>query len=139
MQATGITLKELASSLDSPRSLERRRNQGRLARFESGRLYRLACIFALRSTRIGGEGAVTRWLKRPNAALGGPYAARIQGHRTGWPAMDIPLYRPRGFRDSISARMIEYFVHIDPGDPPPELAAHAPAPEAFPYDSRFFK
>src|ERR1035438_4962771 len=44
----GLTLKELASSLDlSPRSLQRRRQRGRLARFESDRLYRLARIVAL--------------------------------------------------------------------------------------------
>ncbi|MGC2531903.1 MAG: antitoxin Xre-like helix-turn-helix domain-containing protein, partial [Candidatus Sulfotelmatobacter sp.] len=43
MQASGLTLKELADALDlSPRSLQRRRRSGRLARFESDRLYRLA-------------------------------------------------------------------------------------------------
>lgn len=42
MQAAGLTLKELADALDlSARSLQRRR-RGRLARFESDRLYRLA-------------------------------------------------------------------------------------------------
>ena len=40
MRASGLTLKELAGALDlSPRSLQRRRRSGRLARFESGRLY----------------------------------------------------------------------------------------------------
>lgn len=48
MQAGGLTLKELATSLDlSPRSLQRRRREGRLARYESDRLYRLARINAL--------------------------------------------------------------------------------------------
>jgi hypothetical protein len=47
MQGAGITLKELASSLDlSARSLQRRR-AGRLAGYESDRLYRLARIVAL--------------------------------------------------------------------------------------------
>src|ERR1700692_490640 len=45
MRASGLTLKELASALDlSPRSLQRRRRSGRLARYESDRLYRLAPI-----------------------------------------------------------------------------------------------
>jgi len=39
-RAAGLTLKELATSLDvSPRSLQRRRRKGRLARYESDRLY----------------------------------------------------------------------------------------------------
>ena len=47
MRASGLTLKELASALDlSPRSLQRRRSSGRLARYESDRLYRLARIVA---------------------------------------------------------------------------------------------
>src|ERR1700690_879434 len=45
MRASGLTLKELASALDlSPRILQRRRRSGRLARYESDRLYRLAPI-----------------------------------------------------------------------------------------------
>src|SRR5258708_6725203 len=48
MQASGLTLKELAASLDlSPRSLQRRPSGGRLAPFESDRLYRLARLLAL--------------------------------------------------------------------------------------------
>ena len=48
MHASGLTLKELAESLDlSARSLQRRRRSGRLARFESDRIYRLARIVAL--------------------------------------------------------------------------------------------
>lgn len=47
-RAVGLTLKQLAESLDlSARSLQRRRGSGRLARFESDRLYRLARIVAL--------------------------------------------------------------------------------------------
>jgi putative toxin-antitoxin system antitoxin component (TIGR02293 family) len=72
MQGTGLTLKELAASLDlSPRSLQRRRRQGRLARFESDRLYRLARIVALAKHYLGKNDVATRWLKRPNRALGG--------------------------------------------------------------------
>jgi len=72
MNSAGLTLKELSATLDlSPRSLQRRRQQGRLARFESDRLYRLARIVALARQSIGDEAAATRWLRRPNRALGG--------------------------------------------------------------------
>lgn len=72
MVSAGLTLKELSATLDlSPRSLQRRRQEGRLARYESDRLYRLARIVALAKQYIGDEEAATRWLKRPNRALGG--------------------------------------------------------------------
>ena len=67
-----LTLKELAASLDlSARSLQRRRREGRLARYESDRLYRLARIVTLAKYYLGDEGTAIRWLKRPNRALGG--------------------------------------------------------------------
>ena len=72
MQSSGLTLKELADALDlSPRSLQRRRRTGRLARFESDRLYRLARIVALARQSFGEDDVATRWLKRSNRALGG--------------------------------------------------------------------
>lgn len=78
MRTSGLTLKELASALDlSPRSLQRRRRSGRLARYESDRLYRLARIVAIASEYLGDHERALRWLKRPNRALGGlaPVAA----------------------------------------------------------------
>lgn len=78
MRASGLTLKELAGALDlSPRSLQRRRASGRLASFESDRLYRLARIVAIANEYLGDHGRATRWLKHPNRALGGlaPVAA----------------------------------------------------------------
>jgi putative toxin-antitoxin system antitoxin component (TIGR02293 family) len=78
MRASGLTLKELAIALDlSPRSLQRRRRTGRLARYESDRLYRLARIIALADEFLGDHERAIRWLKRPNRALGGiaPVAA----------------------------------------------------------------
>jgi putative toxin-antitoxin system antitoxin component (TIGR02293 family) len=78
MRASGLTLKELAESLDlSARSLQRRRRSGRLARFESDRIYRLARIVALARQNLGSGDLALRWLKRPNRALGGsaPVAA----------------------------------------------------------------
>jgi putative toxin-antitoxin system antitoxin component (TIGR02293 family) len=71
MRASGLTLKELADALDlSPRSLQRRRRSGRLARFESDRLYRMARIVALAQQSLGDRESAVRWLKRPNRALG---------------------------------------------------------------------
>ena len=78
MRASGLTLKELATALDlSTRSLQRRRRTGRLARYESDRLYRLARIVALADEFLGDRETAIRWLKRPNRALGGvaPVAA----------------------------------------------------------------
>src|SRR5437867_11453477 len=72
MQAADLSIKDLAACLDlSPRSLQRRRREGRLAPYESDRLYRLARIIALAKSSLGGRGSATRWLKRPNRALGG--------------------------------------------------------------------
>jgi putative toxin-antitoxin system antitoxin component (TIGR02293 family) len=72
MKSAHLTLKELAASLDlSTRSLQRRRGEGRLARYESDRLYRIARIVALAKHYLGGEEIAIRWLKRPNRALGG--------------------------------------------------------------------
>ena len=51
--------------------MQRRRRTGRLARFESDRLYRLARIVALAQQSLGDRQSAARWLKRPNRALGG--------------------------------------------------------------------
>ncbi len=78
MKASGLSLKELASALDlSPRSLQHRRRSGRLARFESDRLYPLARIVALADEYLGDHERAMNWLKHPNRALGGsaPIAA----------------------------------------------------------------
>ena len=78
MRTSGLTLKELASAVDlSPRSLQRRRRSGRLARYESDRLYRLARIVAIANEYLGDHERALRWLKHPNRALGGvaPVAA----------------------------------------------------------------
>jgi putative toxin-antitoxin system antitoxin component (TIGR02293 family) len=77
MRASGLTLQELATALDlSSRSLQRRR-RGRLARFESDRLYRMARLLALARETLGEGGRAMRWLRRTNRALGGlaPIAA----------------------------------------------------------------
>ncbi|HVI07875.1 MAG TPA: antitoxin Xre/MbcA/ParS toxin-binding domain-containing protein [Candidatus Binatia bacterium] len=77
-QASGLTLRELADALDlSPRSLQRRRRSGKLAPYESDRLYRLARLLAIAVEYLGDGDRARRWLKRPNRALGGlaPIAA----------------------------------------------------------------
>jgi putative toxin-antitoxin system antitoxin component (TIGR02293 family) len=72
MRASGLTLKELANALDlSPRSLQRRRRRGRLARFESDRLYRMARLLAMARENLGDSARAGRWLRRGNRALGG--------------------------------------------------------------------
>lgn len=69
---SGLTLQEVASSLDlSTRSLQRRKHEGRLARYESDRLYRLARVLALADYFIGARDKAIEWMKRPNLVLGG--------------------------------------------------------------------
>ena len=54
MQVANLSLREFAASLDlSVRSLQRRKRNGRLARYESDRIYRLARIVALAEHFLG--------------------------------------------------------------------------------------
>lgn len=94
MRTSGLTLKELAASLDlSPRSLQRRRHQGRLARQESDRLYRLARVVALAKYYLGDADRATRWLKRPNRALGGSSPIELVDTEPGARAVENVLGR----------------------------------------------
>jgi len=94
MHAAGLTLKELATSLDlSPRSLQRRRREGRLAQYESDRLYRLARIIALAKHYLGDDEAARRWLKRPNRALGGSTPLELIDTELGARAVENVLGR----------------------------------------------
>ncbi len=94
MHAAGLTLKELATSLDlSPRSLQRRRREGRLARYESDRLYRLARIVALAKHYLGDDDVATRWLRRPNRALGGSTPLQVIDTELGARAVENVLGR----------------------------------------------
>jgi len=71
MRSADLTLRQLAAALDLPvRSLQRHRREGRLARHESDRLYRLARTVALAKRYIGDPEQAIRWLKRPNRVLG---------------------------------------------------------------------
>ena len=84
MQSAGLTLKELSATLDlSSRSLQRRRHQGRLARYESDRLYRLARIVALAKRYVGDQETAMRWLKKPNRALAGDVPLELMDTELG--------------------------------------------------------
>lgn len=94
MHAAGLTLKELAAALDlSERSLQRRKRQGRLARYESDRLYRLARIVALAKHYFGADEGASRWLKTPNRALGGKIPLELVDTELGARAIENVLGR----------------------------------------------
>jgi putative toxin-antitoxin system antitoxin component (TIGR02293 family) len=94
MEGADLSIKELAAALDlSARSLQRRRREGRLARYESDRIYRLARIVALAKASLGGRDAATRWLKRPNRALGGKAPLAVIDTELGARAVENVLGR----------------------------------------------
>ena len=94
MRSAGLSLKQLAATLDlSPRSLQRRRSQGRLARYESDRVYRLARILALAKHYLGSREIAARWLKRPNRALGGSTPLELTDTELGARAVENILGR----------------------------------------------
>ena len=94
MEAGELSLKELAQSLDlSVRSLQRRRRAGRLARYESDRLYRLARVIALAKHFLGDKVTAARWLKRPNRALGGSKPLEVVDTELGARAVERVLGR----------------------------------------------
>ena len=94
MEAADLSIKELAACLDlSPRSLQRRRREGRLAPYESDRIYRLARIVALAKSSLGSREAATRWLKRPNRALGGKAPLAVIDTEIGARAVENVLGR----------------------------------------------
>jgi putative toxin-antitoxin system antitoxin component (TIGR02293 family) len=94
MEAADLSIKELAVCLDlSSRSLQRRRREGRLARSESDRIYRLARIVALAKSSLGGRHAATRWLKRANRALGGKAPLAVIDTELGARAVENVLGR----------------------------------------------
>ncbi len=71
-ESSGLSIQEIASSLDlNLRRLRRRKHQGRLARYESDRLYRLARLVALAKHFLGDHERSIHWLRRPNHVLGG--------------------------------------------------------------------
>ena len=94
MNAAALTLKDLSQSLNlSPRSLQRRGRQGRLARHESDRIYRLARIIALAKHYIGDKDRAARWLKHANRALGGSAPLDLMDTEAGARAVENLLGR----------------------------------------------
>jgi putative toxin-antitoxin system antitoxin component (TIGR02293 family) len=72
MERFAITREEISSTLDlPPRTLARRKQERRLRRDESDRLFRLVRIAAQTSAVLGSEEKAARWLHTPNRALGG--------------------------------------------------------------------
>ena len=72
MERFGIAREEISSILDLPaRTLARRKQEQRLRRDESDRLFRLVRIAAQASRVLGSMEKAARWLHSPNRALGG--------------------------------------------------------------------
>jgi putative toxin-antitoxin system antitoxin component (TIGR02293 family) len=66
-----LPAEEMASLLNiSPRTLERRRDRGRLTLDESERLYRVVRLFHRAVDVFGSDEEARRWLKRPQLRLG---------------------------------------------------------------------
>jgi putative toxin-antitoxin system antitoxin component (TIGR02293 family) len=94
VDSANLTLKDLPQSLNlSPRSLQRRGRQGRLARHESDRIYRLARIIALAKRYIGDKDRASRWLKHANRALGGSAPLEVMDTEAGARAVENLLGR----------------------------------------------
>jgi putative toxin-antitoxin system antitoxin component (TIGR02293 family) len=84
VKASGLTLQEVASCLDlSIRRLQRSKYEGRLARYESDRLYRLARVVALAKHFIGNHKMAIDWLRRPNVVLGSVPPLRLLDTQIG--------------------------------------------------------
>jgi putative toxin-antitoxin system antitoxin component (TIGR02293 family) len=72
MERLGLTREQVAEALHLPeRTLARRKKERRLHPDESDRLFRLARIAARAAEVLGSTEKASRWLQRPNRALGG--------------------------------------------------------------------
>lgn len=68
----GLSTGEICDALDLPaRTMARRKKERKLRPDESDRLFRLARIAAEAAEVLGGDENASRWLHRPNRALGG--------------------------------------------------------------------
>lgn len=73
-----LTPEEMASFLGiSPRTLERRRQDGTLTAAESERLYRIVRLFQKAADVFESEEEARSWLKRPQMRLGGQVPLEI--------------------------------------------------------------
>jgi putative toxin-antitoxin system antitoxin component (TIGR02293 family) len=72
MERFGLDREEISSALDLPlRTFARRKQERRLRRDESDRLFRLVRIASQASEVLGDDGKASRWLHTGNRALGG--------------------------------------------------------------------
>ena len=72
MERFGFSREEISWALNlPPRTLARRKQEQRLHRDESDRLFRLVRIAAQAAEVLGGDQKASRWLHSPNRALGG--------------------------------------------------------------------
>ncbi|HEV2856430.1 MAG TPA: antitoxin Xre/MbcA/ParS toxin-binding domain-containing protein [Thermoanaerobaculia bacterium] len=72
MERFGFSREEVSTALDLPaRTLARRKQEQRLHRDESDRLFRLVRIASQAAEVLGGDQKASRWLHAPNRALGG--------------------------------------------------------------------
>jgi putative toxin-antitoxin system antitoxin component (TIGR02293 family) len=72
MERFALSREEISSALGlPPRTLARRKQERKLRRDESDRLFRLVRIASQAAEVLGGEGRASRWLHTPNRALGG--------------------------------------------------------------------
>lgn len=79
-----LELKELAPILDIPwTTLMRRRRARRFHPDESDRLYRLAHIVAVAADVLEDKERASRWLRKPNRALGGEVPLRLLDTEVG--------------------------------------------------------
>ncbi|MEM9593115.1 MAG: antitoxin Xre/MbcA/ParS toxin-binding domain-containing protein [Acidobacteriota bacterium] len=70
--ALSMSQKDLARALSiQPRTLSRRRTEGRFQATESDRLYRVARVLAHARAVLGTMPLAAQWMTRPNRALGG--------------------------------------------------------------------
>ena len=72
MERFGLSREEISAALDLPvRTMARRKQEQRLHRDESDRLFRFVRIAAQAAEVLGSEEKASRWLHSPNRALGG--------------------------------------------------------------------
>jgi putative toxin-antitoxin system antitoxin component (TIGR02293 family) len=89
-----LELKELAPILDIPwTTLMRRRRAKRFRPDESDRLYRLAHIVAMATDVLEDKERASRWLRKPNRALGGEVPLRLLDTEVGAREVEATLGR----------------------------------------------
>lgn len=71
-ECLGVTIEELAGAIGIPsRTLARRKQEGRLQKYESERLYRVSRLFEKAAAVFEGEQPARDWFHAPQKALGG--------------------------------------------------------------------